>query len=288
MSLFEKAIVKTLAYSDIFDFPLTVEELTDKLIGYKLQKSDPDIKVVLSELLSKKIIGRKDNYFFLKNRIQIVKKRIERKKYNIQKFAIAQKAADIFTNFPIVKLIALSGAVSVYNADINDDIDFYVVCERNSLWTTRFLVTSVLDIFNYRRKPQGKINKDKICLNMFTTTDSLCVPVIERNIFTANEVINLKPLLDKDGTYLKFLSDNLWVKKYLPNSLKNIKETQKQKFPVVKYSILEKFLKKLQLKYMSKKITVEKIKEDSLSFHKFNHKNMIINAYNIKLKRLKI
>ena len=51
----------------------------------------------------------------------------------------------------------------------------------------------------------------------FVDLDNLAVLEKEQDLYSAHEVAQIKLLWDKDNTYDQFVSQNLWVKKYLAN-----------------------------------------------------------------------
>ena len=42
----------------------------------------------------------------------------------------------------------------------------------------------------------------------------------DRNIYTAHEIAQIVPLINKDKTYEKFLSHNRWILDFWPNAVK--------------------------------------------------------------------
>src|ERR1035437_8967870 len=75
----KEAILKTLLYSDLFDYPLTEAEIYRYLIFQKIDKDQ------FSKLLENKNlpIDRLNNFFFLKGRRKIVKARLMKKKFSL-------------------------------------------------------------------------------------------------------------------------------------------------------------------------------------------------------------
>lgn len=202
-----KAILSTLAYADIFDYPLTKKEISRFLISESPQKliTLPDD------------IGYKDGFYFLKGREKIVAIRKKREEFSRQKLNIALRVASWLKLIPTIKMIGITGALAMNNAGGDDDIDLLIVTGENRLWLTRLLATAIVELVASRRRPKDKIFRDKICLNMFLDERYLAVPKKERDLFTAHEVCQLRPIYGKNGIYKKFLEKNLWVKKYLPN-----------------------------------------------------------------------
>ncbi|MEX2013186.1 MAG: hypothetical protein WD967_02175, partial [Candidatus Levyibacteriota bacterium] len=89
-----QSILKTVLYSDIFDYPLTSEQiwkflLTSKKIKRgKFEKILEDIRWPIVE---------KNGWYFLKGRENLLKKRCDRRKESERKFKIAKNAVRVLS-----------------------------------------------------------------------------------------------------------------------------------------------------------------------------------------------
>ncbi|MEK6845849.1 MAG: hypothetical protein AABY26_03765, partial [Nanoarchaeota archaeon] len=143
-----------------------------------------------------------------------------------------------------------------------------------------------------------------ICLNMFVDEDHLEIPQKEQDLFSAHEVVQMKPLFDRENTYKKFLITNQWVKKYLQNSYKEItsarsgkdtSEVAKQRFRLLGwwrnqmniFILLENFLKSFQLWYMKSRRTSEIINDGIIRFHPHDARIWILKKYSERIERLR-
>lgn len=212
MNKIQTAILRTLAYADVFAYSLTLEELHRFLIG---QKTDnPSLKKALKTF--KKIFSKGD-YFFLKNKEKNIYLREKREKWSQRKWLLARKVARWLRLIPWIKMVAVTGNLAMDNAEKNDDIDLLIVTARKRLWLTRLLTNFLVEIVANRRRPSDKEVKDKICLNMFLDENHLKLPIREQNLFTAHEICQLKPIWARNQLYQKFIQENLWCQKFLPN-----------------------------------------------------------------------
>lgn len=281
----ERAIIKTLIYADVFDYPLTLGEICRRLIKVKIIGQRP-ISLWLKNLKNKKIIYEKDGYYFLQRKKYIVKERKEKKVYSERKIEIACKVASFLKFIPSVELIGITGALAVNNSKKDDDLDLMIITSSKLLWTTRFLVTLLVELLGVRRRPGGFVTSDKICLNMFLDEEHLSLPIKERDLFSAHEVIQVKPIYDRNQTYQRFLQENLWVKKYLPNSIENIKilrykDIKRENTKVI--HIIETILHHIQIRYMQKRRTTEVINEGIIRFHPEDARIWVMKKYKQKV-----
>lgn len=203
----KKAILRTLAYADVFDYPLKENEIFRFLIS-NFQKELPTLS---SE------VSKKEGFYFLKGRKRIVVTRKKRERWSREKLKIAKRVAGWLKLIPTIQMVAVTGALAMNNSEKEDDIDLLIVTSKNRLWLTRLLTVFLVELVSHRRRPQDKNVKDKICLNMFLDEKHLAVPKKEQDLFSAHEACQLKLLWDRNETYQKFVKENQWVKHFLPN-----------------------------------------------------------------------
>jgi hypothetical protein len=116
------------------------------------------------------------------------------------------------------------------------------------------------------RKPNDYRQKDKLCLNMWFDESDL-VWISPRNFYTAHEIAQLIPLVNKDKTYEKFIWKNRWIKNYWPNVIKIYEVKGNIQSFRYKYTTFEKFAFWLQYTYMKPKITREMVTKKRAIFH---------------------
>lgn len=292
------SIIKTILYADIFDYPLTAYEVWKWCITHKKNITFSDIQKTLlkrkGNIQSKlsRILEERDGYYFLKSKKNIVDFRHNRIKFSEKKIKLAYKYTHILRFFPFIKLIGISGGLAVKNADENDDIDLFIIAESGYLWITRFICVLLLDILRVRRKPYSSRPNNLLCLNMFIDEFRMMISLPERDIFSAHEVMQMYPLWSRNNTFQKFLSLNLWVKKYIPNAIPSFISTNETKTKIPKkdrflnpYILFNIICKELQIRYMKKKRTTELISEHILRFHPHDARIHILNEYRKRLRK---
>ena len=295
MEKLKTQILRTIIYADIFDYPLSVEEIFRYLIAKKETGKEPLINVLRRMIENSPRIATDSKYYFLKGRKELAALRKKREGWSREKIQKAKKMANLLKIIPTVRLVGISGALAMENSDRDDDIDLFIVTASGRLWLTRFLVTILVELTGQRRRPIGRAEvacrlRDKICLNMFIDEDHLAVSQDEQNLFTAHEVVQMKAIWWRDDTYQKFLWGNRWVKKYLPNSMEKVK-SRKQKYnshlggsyKQMKapdfLGIMEKLVCWVQLKYMVRRRTTEKIEPGRIMFHPLDKSDWVMKNY---------
>lgn len=275
----------TVAYADIFDYPLTGDDLYFRCIK----------KIPGKNLRAKPIPGvaKRNALVFLKGHQSIVATYTNRHAYSKKKWETARFIARKLQIVPTVFLVGVTGGLAVNNADRNDDIDLFFISARGTVWITRLVVTMIVGLYGKRRRPWDKKFTDAICLNMFIGDDAMRVPENEQDLFSAHEVLQMEPVWSRRDTYKRFLQANIWVKHFLPVAW-NIKQVGRNQHPKLSYwwtRVARKFLrlfempaKFLQLWYMSKRRTNEIITDSVLRFHPKDARVWIRKALEKRLK----
>lgn len=288
----ERSILKTLLYADIFNYPLAKIEIFKFLIEQKITE-----KFLFKNLLLKnKFIEYKNGFYFISGRKEIVLLRKKRKKISKEKFKKVKKIINKITFFPTIKLIAISGALSMQNSDEEDDIDLFVISSKNFAWTSRFVLILSLILLGVYRNKKSKDYKDKICLNMIIDKNNMVFDKKNQNLYAAHEIMQMIPLFDRDNTYKEFIEGNSWYKKFLPNAIKvkkiYLKKTSNffDNFLVsfLQLILLEQLLRLLQRKYMGKGVTRETVENGFLALHPFDYKSYTLSLYKKKLNIYKL
>lgn len=267
----EKAILKTLIYADIFDYPLKVWELHKWLIGKKTTLIE--VEKGLKKRKFKFKIRNYKGYYYLKSGNGLVKKRLNRESVSKKHLSQVQLIAKVLKIIPWIKLVGISGSLAMENSTKLSDIDLFVITTRNRLWLSRFLILSLFAfIGKRRRREETEVEAaGKFCLNLLL--DEEAISLNRKDLYAAHEILQMKVIWDRDQMYSKFLSANEWVFKYLPNWVTNFQTSGKVKYKslkslsIDKLNLLEQGLKWLQTRYMGKISGDEKIKYHSLFFH---------------------
>ena len=291
----EKAILKTLSYGDIFHFPLTKEELWRYLIS-PLPLSRKSFEHALMGVSA--YICSKDGYFCLKGREAIIDIRQENAKYIDKKMRLARFAASYISYIPTVLFIGVSGSLGVGNVRREDDIDFFVVTKEGTIFTTRLLVSLILETLGLRRRKDDKNPTNKICVNLYIDEKNLHWSRVNQDIYFAHEIIQLRGIFDREETYRKFLAANKWVQRFLPNALVG-KEDVENVFGRRDYivlNILSLFINFYPFRaiigwaqrlVMQKSRTVEIVQEHMLAFHPNDYRVNILHELGMKEGKLR-
>jgi len=222
-------ILATLAYFDLFNYPLTRGEIYI-FLGNKYHYEDFDD--ALQSLLYEGTIHQFDKFYTLKNDHYLVVRRNEGNKKASELIKIAEKVGNILIKFPYVRGIAISGSLSKKFADDQSDIDLFIITAKNRLWIARTL----MHLF---KKLTFLVNKEHyFCMNYYIDEQNL--EIVEKSIYTAIEIGTLIPL-QGDTTLEKFYAANTWTRAFLPNKVMRISSAKPARYFRLK-SVVEWFL----------------------------------------------
>lgn len=284
MTRLQQIIRATIAYSDVFDYPLSRAEISLWGIG-GVPDSFPKPHSILE----------KNGYLVLPGRGHTVALREYKREKGKGKWATAMRASRMLSQIPTVVCIGVTGGLAMDNAGDDDDVDLFFVTRQGAMWTTRMLVTVAAELMGVRRHPQDRSVSGKVCLNMFMAEDDLEIPVSEQDLFAAHEVLQMKPVWVRGDAYVKFLDANRWSAYFLPNAWKKIwkdactkaRTPQPSSYNMVYIlaRLIEPFIKSLQLAYMKNKRTHEVIRSGMIRFHPHDARVWIRKKFQKRLDR---
>lgn len=255
----KQAILKTICYFDLFDYPLSLKEITDYL--WRFDVKEDVIRKTIRKMIGKEI-SRKGEFYFLKERDGIVKIRRLRLIISEKKLKKAKRILSLLRLVPFVRGIALTQNIAIKNCKEKSDADILIITSRNRVWISRVIVNLILDIFR-KRNPK---NNNRICPNFFLSLNNLNIQNIaldKEDIYLAYWVKTIKPLF---GSFYfnEFNVNNIWATNLVPNKKQNFKNEflpnpllrfiQKIiEFIIMPFSSkLNKYLKDKQIKVINK------------------------------------
>ena len=182
MQPLKHSILKVIAYFDVFDYPVTVEEIK---LYIDTPFAESELCFALQQLQQYNAVYRFNKFYSLRNEYALVERRINGNMLAEKKLKQAARIAKFLMWFPYIKGVAISGSLSKNFAYEGGDIDFFIITAANRLWLARTFFTA----FYYLARFAGL--KDFFCLNYFIDEHALEIP--EKNVYTAIEIATLKP-----------------------------------------------------------------------------------------------
>lgn len=292
----QEKILAALAYFDLFNYPLSCEEI---YLFMQMRCEPEQMQVGLAHLVQLNIVFPIGGYYALKNEDSMVQRRENGGDLASKLLKKAESISNFIIKFPYVRGIAVSGSLSKKFADKDSDIDFFIITAANRLWIAR-------SFLHLLKKFTFLVNKQHyFCMNYFV--DEHHTQIVEKNLFTATEIVTLIPL-QGDVYFESFFSSNAWTRTYLPNQLLRVATAHPVKRNVVTRIIeaffnnrlgeaIDNFLRRLTARSWDKKTSSGKLNSRGVlmsmvtdkGFAKPNPTNFqhaLIARYNDKISRL--
>ncbi len=197
-----QAILQTVTYSDVFDYPLTADEIQKYLVGVKASRTE-----VQQALQHSTTLSHCEIYFTLPRRTTIVEIRKQREARSKQILPLALRYGKILGALPFIRMVALTGSLAVMNVSDAADFDYMLVAAKGRVWTARAFAL----LFNRFVRPFGWT----ICPNLILAESSLAWHTYD--LYSAREFCQMIPITGFD-VYRKLIEANEWIQEFLPNA----------------------------------------------------------------------
>lgn len=196
-------VMRVLLYFDVFNYPLTLEEIFLWSGGAR----QTDTQNAVASLLHGDFIGCHNGKYFLSGRHDSVQLREDLNNRALQFYARANHYTKLISNFPFVRGVLVTGSLSKGCMEKNGDIDYLIITKPGRLWLCRAFLTLYKKtvLFNSRKY---------FCVNYYLDEESLHIP--DHNLFTATEIASAGAAFNKEICQ-SFFEANAWIKEYYPN-----------------------------------------------------------------------
>ena len=285
----ERNIIRVLLYFDIFNYPLSTEEILRfmPMVSVRLTSS-------IEELKARGYIHRLNGFYSVQNDQTLATRREKGNLLAAKKILTAEKFSKFISSFPFVRAIMLSGSISKEYMDEKSDIDYFIITSPGRLWFVRSLLALFRRVFLFN-------SHKNLCTNYFIDTNQL--EIDEKNIYSAIEIATLKPMYGEKWIREFYLA-NHWVHDFLPNYKSNLisrqdgniifKKQVETLLSTALFDTLEKKMRFLTLKRWKNKYKNEMAQQDfeiafrsttsvSRSHPQFFQKK-VLNLYHQKIK----
>ena len=204
-------VIKTIAYFDVFRYPLTDEQIYRFLPRNSVSKEH--VSGLVKSLVVNGILHEYNNYYFLhsENR-EIVAQRRENEQRARTMLKYARLVTVLLKQFPFTRAIFVTGSLSKNVAAADSDIDFMIVTAEDRLWVCKTFLTLFRKVF--------LLGSHKyFCTNFYVSEKDYALS--ERNMYSAIELLTTKVIWNIPA-FLKFQKANSWAKDFLPNCTPSI------------------------------------------------------------------
>lgn len=214
----EKSIIKTCAFFDLFDYPLTLLEIkqwliddADRLAGVSLAQVYDCLDQ--SEFLKTKL-SQADGFYFLAGREAIGATRLRRYSITQKKYRLARRGLSALAALPFVGGVFLCNNFGYNNLHSRSDIDIFLTVAPGRIFLVRLLATLAIAVLGLR--PSKTVQTDRLCLSFYLTSDALDfseLKIVANDLYLSYWLNNLLPVYGN----VNLPAANPWLKQILPN-----------------------------------------------------------------------
>lgn len=201
----ERAALETLAYFDVFDYPVRLDELYRYLHG--IRTSRPELQDALHSLAASSQIEMHAGYHALAGRGTLIERYEAATRENARRLHLAIQDGRRLARLPFIRMVAVTGSVAMQNGGAAADFDYLVVTEPGRLWLGRLFAVAL-----------GRWSQrfgHTLCPNIVLSEQALTWQ--NRDLYSAHELIQMIPVSGL-STYHRLLDLNSWTQLYLPNA----------------------------------------------------------------------
>ena len=203
----DAAILRTVLYADVFDFPLTISELHHFLIANHAVDIGAVERALAQSARLRDRVGQAEGFVFLAGRADLVALRRGRERASAALWELALRYGGWLARLPFVRMVALTGALSMRNAQDGDDLDYLVVTAPGRVWLARAFSIALVRLV----KRRGVV----ICPNYVLAETALAQE--PQNLFIAHEIAQMIPIAGPP-VYARLRAANPWTASLLPNA----------------------------------------------------------------------
>ena len=201
----ELAIARSVIYSSLFDYPLTLPELHRSLMESD-QAAAEILAVYDGSAPLHHIVEYRDGFFVPAGRADLIAERRRRETRSRDFLREHATVLRLVCALPFTRLVALSGSVAHLNLEPDGDLDLFIVTRGPAVWTVTVATLLVAKLLRRRRS---------LCANFIVSDTRLQFE--QQDVFTANQVIHLRPLIGAE-LWGAILASNPFVARLHPNA----------------------------------------------------------------------
>lgn len=198
--LLYQSVVRTIAFFDIFDHPLTDRELFEYLHNPPLKpKLDFSLFVLKTRDFPDERIAYTHGLWHLAGREALISLRTERSVHIEHKLRKLDKAVRLFSLTPFVRAVFVCNTLAFNAADSDSDIDVLVIVKLGRMWIARLWTTIIMSIYRLRRTKKKVTNR--ICLSFYLADRALNLSkfrIAHDDVYLSYWMRTLIPVYDPD------------------------------------------------------------------------------------------
>ena len=200
----ELAVLRSVIYASLFDYPLTLAQLESSLIGVRADAAAIESWCRESDLLQA-ALEQRDGLYFPAGRSDLVRTRSRREALSRQLLERDRRILSFVAGMPFVRMVALSGSLAHLNAEGSADLDLFVITTPHRVWSVTVATLVLSKMLGWRKH---------VCMNYVVSEDAMSIEPAD--LFSANQIIHLRPIVGHH-VFDRFVKSNPFVRDFYPN-----------------------------------------------------------------------
>ncbi len=159
----ELAIARSVMYASLFDYPLSLAQLRQTLVG-SAQTPTEILEVYAHSVALQAAIDHQDRLFFPAGRQDLIAERRAREERSRAFLRRHRTMLTLACALPYVRMVALSGSVAHLNLEGSGDLDLFIITRPRRVWIVTVAVVLLAKLLRRRRT---------VCANFVLSDDRL-------------------------------------------------------------------------------------------------------------------
>lgn len=201
----EAAVYATVAYSDVFDMPITLDHLHRFLVGEAVV--EVDLADLVDSMVKDGRLACRGEVIYLPGRDDVLTIYDERTARAATMWREAERWGRRIGRVPFVRMVAVTGGLAVDSVADHDDIDYFIVTRPGRLWLTRLMIIAL-----------GRLaarHDIEVCPNYLVS--DIAIEMSDQKIYVARELAQMVVIVG-DDLCQEVRAKNRWMFDLLPNA----------------------------------------------------------------------
>ena len=203
----ETAILRTILYGDVFNFPMTPAEIHHFLIHDTPLSLNIIQETLNSSAYLAQVLCITDTYITCGGREDLIAIRQQREQATRNLWSDIQRYGYRLARLPFVRMVAITGALAMRNGQETDDFDYLLVTEPGRVWMARAFAILLVRY--------GKLRGVTVCPNYVLAANAL--EQNRQDLYIAHEIVQMIPIYGFT-IYDAMRDQNQWAAEHLSNA----------------------------------------------------------------------
>jgi glycosyltransferase involved in cell wall biosynthesis len=209
------AILATVAYADLFDAAVSVDELARTCLGARMSSSEVRRRATTSPLADLLFLDPAAGAITMRGREELIARGAEGVRRTAELLHKHRRVISALATLPFIRMLALSGGTAHKNARGSDDIDLFVVAAAGHVYTAY----TMLFLISRMTRTRGIV-----CPNYLVDEDHLEI-AYHHDLFTAHQAISMVPIAGLEVFQRFARANQAWIRRLYPGYQPRVAES---------------------------------------------------------------